>query len=82
MPLSRGPDGKLGVRAGSGRNSGGDVIITVNVNDMGSETSVNGRGESAKMGKDLAQAIQVTVRNELSKAQRQGGQLWRNSGSR
>lgn len=82
MPLSRGPDGKLGVRADSGRSGGGDVIITVNVNDMGSETNVNGRGESSAIGKNLAQAIQVTVRNELTRAQRQGGQLWRNGGTR
>jgi len=75
MPLSRGPDGKLGVKADiSGIQGGNQVNITVNVSDSGS--SVTTQGDPSEFGKRLADSIRRTVQEELALSYRQGGVSW------
>lgn len=75
MPLSRGPDGKLGVKADISSIQGGNQVnITVNVSDSGS--SVTTQGDPSEFGKRLADSIRRTVQEELALSYRQGGVSW------
>lgn len=75
MPLSRGPDGKLGVKADISSVQGGNQVnITVNVSDSGS--SVTTQGDPSEFGKRLADSIRRTVQEELALSYRQGGVSW------
>lgn len=78
MPLTRGKDGSLGVRAvggtpgiGSGGISLGGVVV--NVSSRGADGSVNG-SDSQGIGKQLQVAIVNTINEQASK---QGTPLWR-----
>jgi lambda family phage tail tape measure protein len=66
MPLSRGPNGKLGV-ASSG---GGTTNVTVNVDASGSKAQGDS-GKSEQLGRAVSQAVQ----DELLKQKRPGGLL-------
>ena len=66
MPLSRGPNGKLGV-ASSGS---GTTNVTVNVDASGSKT----QGDSTK-GEQLGRVVSQAVQAELIKQRRPGGLL-------
>lgn len=67
MPLSRGADGKLGVKAAGG----GGVNVTVNV-DASNNASVNGDDtKSSQLGRVISDAIKA----ELIKQKRPGGLL-------
>ena len=66
MPLSRGPNGKLGV-ASSG---GGATNVTVNVDASGSKA----QGDSGK-GEQLGRAVSQAVQAELIRQKRPGGIL-------
>ena len=66
MPLSRGPNGKLGV-ASSGS---GTTNVTVNVDASGSKA----QGDSAK-SEQLGRAVSQAVQDELLKQKRPGGLL-------
>lgn len=71
MPLTRGPNGKLGVQA---NGSGGDVIISVEVNiasDGTADTNVN----APEQGKQFGQMISNAVVAEIIKQKRSGGLL-------
>jgi lambda family phage tail tape measure protein len=66
MPLSRGPNGKLGV-SGSG---GGTTNVTVNVDASGSKAQGDS-GKSEQLGRAVSQAVQ----QELLRQKRPGGLL-------
>jgi lambda family phage tail tape measure protein len=66
MPLSRGPNGKLGV-ASSG---GGTTNVTVNVDASGSKAQGDS-GKSEQLGRAVSQAVQ----DELLRQKRPGGLL-------
>jgi lambda family phage tail tape measure protein len=68
MPLSRGPNGKLGVSSSGG--GGGTTNVTVNVDASGSTA----QGDSGK-GEQLGRAVSQAVRAELIKQRRPGGIL-------
>lgn len=85
MPLSRGPDGRLGVRAeigssnrGGGEGSGAapapDVSIVINVQDGGASTTTQG-GQSDFWNR-IAQMIRRLLQEEMMKSHRQGGITW------
>lgn len=81
MPLARGPDGKLGVRAGGGGGTTINVSTNVVVNADGSgssSTSVAGDSDQAMVNdaKQMAAALEAKVQEVLIKEQRQGGILW------
>ena len=66
MPLSRGPNGKLGVAS----NGSGTTNVTVNVDASGSKA----QGDSAK-SEQLGRAVSQAVQDELLKQKRPGGLL-------
>lgn len=76
MPLSRGADGKLGVKASGGM--GGDVNITtvVNVDSNGNSKATTG-GDSSDAGRQLGKMIESKVRDVMTSESRPGGTLWR-----
>ena len=67
MPLSRGPNGKLGVASNGG---GGTTNVTVNVDASGSKA----QGDSGK-GEQLGRAVSQAVQQELLRQKRPGGLL-------
>jgi len=67
MPLTRGPNGKLGV---SNYGVGGDVSVVVNVDASGSK--VQGDNQQANQ---LGRMVSVAVQQELLKQKRPGGLL-------
>jgi lambda family phage tail tape measure protein len=67
MPLSRGPNGKLGVASNGG---GGTTNVTVNVDASGSKT----QGDSTK-SEQLGRAVSQAVQDELLRQKRPGGLL-------
>lgn len=75
LPLSRGADGKLGVKAGG---SGGDVNITtvVNVDSSGASKSTTD-GSGADAGRQLGKIVEGKVREVMASESRPGGTLWR-----
>lgn len=67
MPLTRGPNGKLGVSSYGG---GGGVSVVVNVDASGS--SVQGNDQRAN---ELGRVVSVAVQQEIIKQKRPGGLL-------
>jgi lambda family phage tail tape measure protein len=67
MPLSRGPNGKLGV-ASSG---GGGTNVTVNVDASGNSQVAGDQNQGAQLGRVIAGAVQ----QELIRQKRPGGLL-------
>jgi tape measure domain-containing protein len=65
MPLKRGPDGKLGVSAGSGGGGGGGVSIQINDMRTGSDAAPIETEE--KQGANGERAIQIMVRDEVKR---------------
>lgn len=73
MPLSRGPNGKLGVEVTNG-SSGSRAPVNVTVNVDAGGTSVQGNaGQGEQLGRVISQAVQA----ELVRQQRPGGLLSR-----
>ncbi len=63
MPLKRGPDGKLGVSAGGGGGGGGNVSIQIN--DMRTNSDAEPIETEEKQGANGERAIQIMVRDEV-----------------
>ena len=79
MPLTRGPDGNLGVRAQMGAGGGG-VQVTVSTvinNDGTASTSTTSKGEDAAQYQRFTDGIRSTVQEEINKAMRPGGSLYK-----
>ena len=78
MPLTRGADGRLGVRSsrdgGSGVNN--NISITVNVGANGNAQS-DTQAQSDDAGRQLASMVEGKVKEVMAREQRQGGILWR-----
>ncbi|WP_374491582.1 phage tail tape measure protein [Brachymonas sp.] len=73
MPLKRGPDGSLGVRAVGGSGSGGgDVYVTVNA-DTGN-TAISGDGNGGQLAR-FGQMLGGKVRQIILDEKRPGGLL-------
>lgn len=75
MPLTRGPDGKLGVQA-SGAAGGIYVETNVNMGTGQSSTSVSGTGD-ARMAAAFGKQISEAVKAEIAKQSRPGGILYK-----
>ena len=80
MPLTRGPDGNLGVRnfgSGGGGSSSG-VQLTINTNvyaDGTSNTTVS--STDASQTKVLGEALNLKVKTVIAGEAKQGGLIWR-----
>ncbi len=66
MPLKRGPDGKLGVSGGGGGGGGGNVSIQIN--DMRTNSDAEPIETEEKQGANGERAIQIMVRDEVRRA--------------
>jgi len=79
FPLSRGPDGKLGIKALGGAG-GGDVIsvgVNVTVNSDGSSTTETDASSNAGLFKEFGEHMRTIAQQEVQKSTRPGGLLWR-----
>ena len=78
MPLARGPNGKLGVKAqGGGGTSITNVSTVVNINqDGGATSSTTSDGDGSKEGKQFADILDKRVRQIIADERLQGGTLW------
>lgn len=80
MPLSRGSDGKLGVRMDG---SAGGVVINVGVTVNSDGTSqVDASGDNQQFAKQFGQAMANAARQEIANALRPGGQIYNDRGRR
>lgn len=78
MPLQRGSDGKLGVKAIGGDGGGINVTTIVNVDSNGNSQSQTS-GDNSEAARQLGKMIETKVREVMTSESRQGGQLWRMS---
>ncbi len=76
MPLTRGSDGKLGVKASG---SGGDIIIntSVSVDSSGSAKSSTSSDSTDAMAKALAAQMEAKAKEVVMRATQPGGILWK-----
>ena len=78
MPLTRGPDGTLGVRNFKGSNQASGVVINI-------ETNINGTGadQTATQGTDngntkqLAEAFNAKIKMTIARETQTNGIIWR-----
>lgn len=83
MPLHRGADGSLGVRAefpaaASGQDDGarvGGAQITINFDQRGN-SNVQSSAGAEQFGQGLGRVVEMYVNQNLSKAFKPGGMLW------
>ena len=78
MPLSKGPDGTLGVKMHGGGGANVTVNTQVNVSSDGnvsSETSVS--GEDAKLYHEFADRMRNVAQDEIMRSMRPNGTLWK-----
>ena len=76
MPLSRGSDGKLGVKAGGG--AGVTLNLSLTVNSDGSKgRQESSDGEKAGLYRQLMGEVGNMVDEKMSRAMMPGGQLWK-----
>lgn len=84
MPLHRGADGSLGVRAefpklsatqAAGTTLASPVQVIVNIDQAGNGTTQTSAG-AEDFGRGLGEVVQAFVNQALSKAFRPGGMLW------
>lgn len=77
MPLSRGSDGKLGVRmAGGGASVQLITNFTINSDGSKSKTESN-EGEKANMYKQFQGEVNSMIEEKINRAMMPGGQLWK-----
>jgi lambda family phage tail tape measure protein len=77
MPLSRGSDGKLGVRMAGGGASV-QLITSFTINSDGSKSkNESSEGEKANMYKQFQGEVNGMIEEKLNRAMMPGGQLWK-----
>lgn len=78
MPLERGPDGKLGVRAsGTDQSSGGGVIQISTTINLGPGQGMQGGQADPRVAKALANEVKAATVETIQKMMRPGGMLAR-----
>lgn len=83
MPLKRGPDGSLGIRATGAKQqstSGDGIAIHTQINiasDGTAKTDSVSSGRMAESGKQVADMVNGLISKALSDQMRQGGLLWK-----
>lgn len=77
MPLTRGPDGSLGVRAVGGGGTGGDsaprVYITI---DGNGNTSTQAPPGMEQFGADVGRFVDQRYKQNIMRDIRPGGDIW------
>lgn len=81
MPLTRGPDGNLGVRASAGGDStvvNLSVNTVINSNGSSSTSSTSDtNAQDAALWRRVSERMRQVCNEELQRMMREGGQLWR-----
>lgn len=75
MPLKRGADGSLGVRAVGG-GSGGNIVINSVVNVSGDSSQSQASGSNDAVGRAYQQIVDSSIQDGIRKALRPGGMIW------
>lgn len=75
MPLSRGPDGKLGVKASGGGGGGVTLNQTIVVDSKGGSDNTSGTGDDNL--RQFAGKMKGIAQQAILDEQRPGGSLWR-----
>lgn len=82
MPLTRSSDGSLGVRAqvdlsGLQQQTGGGVIVNVNIDGQGNTTTESSDAGYSTFGKDIGQFVDQRYRTLLGNDLQPGGAIWK-----
>lgn len=76
MPLKRGPDGNLGVRAYGGSSAGGAVpVVNIHIDSNGNQ-QVQASGGLERFGRDIGQYVDQRYRALMDRDTRPGGAVW------
>lgn len=76
MPLKRGPDGNLGVRAYGGSSAGGTApVVNIHIDNDGNQ-QVQASGGLERFGRDIGQYVDQRYRALMDRDTRPGGAVW------
>ncbi|EMM6943265.1 phage tail tape measure protein [Morganella morganii] len=76
MPLRRGPDGNLGVRAYGGSSAGGTApVVNIQIDSDGNQ-QVQASGGLERFGRDIGQYVDQRYRALMDRDTRPGGAVW------
>lgn len=76
MPLRRGPDGNLGVRAYGGSSAGGTApVVNIKIDSDGNQ-QVQASGGLERFGRDIGQYVDQRYRALMDRDTRPGGAVW------
>lgn len=76
MPLKRGPDGNLGVRAYGGSSAGGTApVVNIHIDSDGNQ-QVQASGGLERFGRDIGQYVDQRYRALMDRDTRPGGAVW------
>ncbi|HEI8571197.1 TPA: phage tail tape measure protein [Morganella morganii] len=76
MPLKRGPDGNLGVRAYGGSSAGGTApVVNIQIDSDGNQ-QVQASGGLERFGRDIGQYVDQRYRALMDRDTRPGGAVW------
>lgn len=76
MPLKRGPDGNLGVRAYGGSSAGGTApVVNIHIDSDGNQ-QVQASGGLGRFGRDIGQYVDQRYRALMDRDTRPGGAVW------
>ncbi|ETO41489.1 phage tail tape measure protein [Morganella sp. EGD-HP17] len=76
MPLKRGPDGNLGVRAYGGSSAGGTApVVNIHI-DSDRNQQVQASGGLERFGRDIGQYVDQRFRTLMDRDTRPGGAVW------
>ena len=76
MPLKRGPDGNLGVRAYGGSSTGGTApVVNIHIDSDGNQ-QVQASGGLERFGRDIGQYVDQRYRALMDRDTRPGGAVW------
>lgn len=76
MPLTRGPDGSLGVRAVGGGGGGATSLVIHAPVSVQAQPGMSSQ-DAARQGAQIGQAMTAEIRRQIGTELRQGGLIWR-----
>lgn len=78
MPLTRGPDGSLGVRSigGGSKSSSGGVIVNISIAEGGQTTTDSNTNGMQQFGKEIGSFVEQKYNQLMSKDLKPGGQVY------
>jgi lambda family phage tail tape measure protein len=79
MPLTRGPNGKLGVQASGGGSGGGDINVQIitQVDNSGNATTKTSGSQQNQLVKQFGDQMKAVAQQEITRSTQPGGTLWK-----